>query len=198
MFDKSNIGAAMGRMSSEIQSIRQLTVALRDARVMQKLTQEELAQRTGLTRPWINQFEQGKIANASISRILLLCRELGVTFTVSYNVPEQSPTTPNHSHGISSTRPDGSSDGSSDGSAHRRHMQPLVSDEIVKAAQQLQPLAGFSMEPYFSALQRLSSTYATINSASDDAATNAANTVTSSKPKASATGNENTDEDQST
>lgn len=107
----------MGRMSSEIQSIRQLTVALRDARVMQKLTQEELAQRTGLTRPWINQFEQGKIANASISRILLLCRELGVTFTVSYNVPEQSPATPNHSHGISDTRPGGSSDSSPNGSS---------------------------------------------------------------------------------
>ncbi|MEO2385312.1 helix-turn-helix transcriptional regulator, partial [Bifidobacterium longum] len=44
---------------------------------MKGLTQADLSERTGLSRPWINQFEQGKIENASIGRILTLCNALG-------------------------------------------------------------------------------------------------------------------------
>ncbi|WP_258186271.1 helix-turn-helix transcriptional regulator [Bifidobacterium sp. UTBIF-78] len=154
MFDKSNIGAAMGRMSSAIRSIRQLTVALRDARVTQKLTQEELSRRTGLTRSWISQFEQGRIENASISRILLLCRELGVSFTVSYDVPGQPPATPNQAAAAHGTRPPDESDGP--GALHPvAHVPSPSSDEISRMAQRLQPLAGFSMETYFNALRKL-------------------------------------------
>lgn len=167
----------MGRMSSEIQSIRQLTVALRDARVMQKLTQEELAQRTGLTRPWISQFEQGKIMNASISRILLLCRELGVTFTVSYNVPEQQA-------GIQ--QPSSHRKDLADAAKPAHHnTRPPTSDEISKMAEQLQPLAGFSLEPYLTALQRLTSNHSP-NGPTDDDIT----------PRTT-TRNEDDDEDQS-
>lgn len=70
--------------SSNIRSLRQLTVAIRDARIIKNLTQAELAEQTGLTRPWINQFEQGKIANASITKVLALCNALDVTITISY------------------------------------------------------------------------------------------------------------------
>ncbi|KAB7787388.1 helix-turn-helix transcriptional regulator [Bifidobacterium cebidarum] len=76
------------RISSSIRSMRQISTSLRDARIVKGLTQAELAELTGLTRPWINQFEQGKIMNASFSRILLMCRVLEVTFTVSYDVPK--------------------------------------------------------------------------------------------------------------
>ena len=54
------------------------------------LTQADLSERTGLSRPWINQFEQGKIENASIGRILTLCNALGITLTVSYGTPEET------------------------------------------------------------------------------------------------------------
>ena len=75
------------KASSIIRSTRQLAISLRDARIAKGLTQTALAQQTGLGRPWINQLEQGKIENASLSRILALCNALEVTFTVSYEVP---------------------------------------------------------------------------------------------------------------
>lgn len=75
------------KASSVIRSPRQLAISLRDARIAKGLTQTALAQQTGLGRPWINQLEQGKIENASLSRILALCNALEVTFTVSYEVP---------------------------------------------------------------------------------------------------------------
>ena len=75
------------KASSIIRSPRQLAISLRDARIAKGLTQTALAQQTGLGRPWINQLEQGKIENASLSRILALCNALEVTFTVSYEVP---------------------------------------------------------------------------------------------------------------
>ncbi|RSX51771.1 transcriptional regulator, XRE family [Bifidobacterium goeldii] len=77
-------------MSSDIQSVRQLAVGLRDARIAAGLTQAELADQTGLSRPWINQFEQGKNTNASVGRILKLCRVLNVSCTISYNVPSSA------------------------------------------------------------------------------------------------------------
>ncbi|MBW3091650.1 helix-turn-helix transcriptional regulator [Bifidobacterium sp. 82T10] len=74
---------------SNIQSVRQLAVSLRDARVIKGITQAELADMAGISRPWINQFEQGKLKNASIDRVLTVCRILGVTIGVSYDIPEE-------------------------------------------------------------------------------------------------------------
>jgi HTH-type transcriptional regulator/antitoxin HipB len=83
------------QISSDIRSVRQLAVAVRDARIAKKLTQGELAAQTGLTRPWINQFEQGKTQNAGMAKVLLLCRTLDITLTVTYgDFPESPETTP--------------------------------------------------------------------------------------------------------
>ncbi|MFR3086846.1 MAG: helix-turn-helix domain-containing protein [Bifidobacterium longum] len=62
------------------------------------LTQADLSERTGLSRPWINQFEQGKIENASIGRILTLCNALGITLTVSYGTPRRQTKQPPVTH----------------------------------------------------------------------------------------------------
>ena len=78
------------RVSSELRSISQLTTALRDARMACRLTQSELSMRTGLTRSWINQFECGRIPNAGLSKVLVLCRALNVSLTASYSVEDTS------------------------------------------------------------------------------------------------------------
>ena len=77
------------KITSDIRSVRQLSVSLRDARTARGITQAELAEKAGVSRPWINQFEQGKLRNASINRIFTLCRILGVTPSVSYDVPDE-------------------------------------------------------------------------------------------------------------
>ncbi|MCH9277003.1 helix-turn-helix domain-containing protein [Bifidobacterium amazonense] len=76
------------KAASDVRSVRQLAVSLRDARVVKGMTQAELAEMAGVSRPWISQFEQGKLRNASIDRIFTLCRILGVTPSVSYDVPD--------------------------------------------------------------------------------------------------------------
>lgn len=78
------------RVASDIWSVRQLAVGLRDARIAKGLTQAELSDQTGISRPWINQFEQGKIENASIGRVFLLCRTLDVTPTIAYEAAAEA------------------------------------------------------------------------------------------------------------
>lgn len=74
------------KFSTNPQSVGQVVASLRDARKAQHITQAELAEATGLTRPWISQFEQGKIPNAGLSRILAICHALNVNLTISYDV----------------------------------------------------------------------------------------------------------------
>lgn len=76
------------RVSSSVRSVRQLAVSVRDARIARGLTQAEVSELTGVSRPWINQFEQGRLKNAGIGRVLTLCRVLGIDFAVSYEGPE--------------------------------------------------------------------------------------------------------------
>lgn len=73
------------KFSTNPQSVGQVVASLRDARRAQHITQAELAEATGLTRPWISQFEQGKIPNAGLSRILAICHALNVNLTLSYD-----------------------------------------------------------------------------------------------------------------
>lgn len=72
-----------------INSMRQLSTTLRDARRGSGLTQAELAGMIGVSRPWINQLEQGRIANPGMQRILAICDALHVRITMTYEVRTQ-------------------------------------------------------------------------------------------------------------
>lgn len=74
----------MSTTTIQVRSIRQLAVSLRDARRMSGITQTELAERTGLSRPWISQLEQGRITNPGIQRIFAICDALGVNINLTY------------------------------------------------------------------------------------------------------------------
>lgn len=76
----------MPQFSVSARTVPQLITAIRDARISAGISQAELAQRTGATRYWINQFEQGKSPNAGLHRVLALCNALGITLTAEYAV----------------------------------------------------------------------------------------------------------------
>lgn len=70
--------------TSTIWSKSQLAVAVRDARIARGLTQAELAQRVGVSRPWISLFESGHVENAGFERIMKLFEVLDMRMEVSY------------------------------------------------------------------------------------------------------------------
>ncbi|MEY8541199.1 helix-turn-helix domain-containing protein [Bifidobacterium pseudolongum] len=70
--------------TSTIWSKSQLAVAVRDARIARGLTQAELAQRVGVSRPWISRFESGHVENAGFERIMKLFEVLDMRMEVSY------------------------------------------------------------------------------------------------------------------
>lgn len=70
--------------TSTIWSKSQLAVAVRDARIARGLTQAELAQRVGVSRPWISRFESGHVENAGFERIMKLFEVLDMRMAVSY------------------------------------------------------------------------------------------------------------------
>ena len=70
--------------TSTICSKSQLAVAVRDARIARGLTQAELAQRVGVSRPWISRFESGHVENAGFERIMKLFEVLDMRMEVSY------------------------------------------------------------------------------------------------------------------
>ncbi len=70
--------------TSTIWSKSQLAVAVRDARIARGLTQAELAQRVGVSRPWISRFESGHVENAGFERIMKLFEVLDIRMEVSY------------------------------------------------------------------------------------------------------------------
>ncbi|MBS6344379.1 MAG: helix-turn-helix transcriptional regulator [Bifidobacterium pseudolongum] len=59
-------------------------MAVRDARIARGLTQAELAQRVGVSRPWISRFESGHVENAGFERIMKLFEVLDMRMEVSY------------------------------------------------------------------------------------------------------------------
>ncbi len=79
----------MGDFSAAITSVRQLAVSLRDARQNAGLSQTELAQAANIPRPWINQLEQGKIADPGLHRVLSICHALHTTLTIAYPLQPQ-------------------------------------------------------------------------------------------------------------
>lgn len=70
--------------TSTIWSKSQLAVTVRDARIARGLTQAELAQRVGVSRPWISRFESGHVENAGFERIMKLFEVLDMRMEVSY------------------------------------------------------------------------------------------------------------------
>ena len=70
--------------TSTIWSKSQLAVAVRDARIARGLTQAELAQRVGVSRPWISRFESGHVENAGFERIMKLFEVLDMRMEASY------------------------------------------------------------------------------------------------------------------
>lgn len=78
--------------SVRVRTLRELTVAVRDARRAAGMTQAELAAATGLTRSWISQFEHGRAPRASLDRILVMLRALDIRTTLTYPVPPLTPT----------------------------------------------------------------------------------------------------------
>ncbi|MGE8606710.1 helix-turn-helix transcriptional regulator [Bifidobacterium breve] len=76
----------MNQLTVAVHSIRQLSTALRDARRNAGITQTELAETTGISRPWINQLEQGRIDNPGLERVFIICDALNVRLTISYDI----------------------------------------------------------------------------------------------------------------
>lgn len=79
----------MGSFSAQLTSVRQMAITLRDARIAKGLTQAQLADRIGVSRPWISQFEQGKVLNPSFQRVMAMINALHVAVTMAYEVPNQ-------------------------------------------------------------------------------------------------------------
>ncbi|MDP9800595.1 transcriptional regulator with XRE-family HTH domain [Arcanobacterium wilhelmae] len=86
----------MSIIETSTRSARDLGIAVRDARLLRGLTQEELATRIGAPRAWLSQLENGKTTGGSITRILRTLHELGIDLFVRYsseNAPATQPQT---------------------------------------------------------------------------------------------------------
>ena len=87
--------------TSTIWSKRQLAVVVRDARIARGLTQAELAQRVGVSRPWISRFESGHVENAGFERIMKLFEVLDMRMEVSYETNQSASRTQNDGDSVS-------------------------------------------------------------------------------------------------
>lgn len=71
-------------LPNSIWSVGDLANVIRDARQTRSMTQSELAHRAHVSRPWISQFEKGKIPNPTLDRILRICDILDVRLEAGY------------------------------------------------------------------------------------------------------------------
>jgi transcriptional regulator with XRE-family HTH domain len=71
-------------LPNAIWSVGDLANVIRDARQTRLMTQSELARRAHVSRPWISQFEKGKIPNPTLDRILRICDILDVRLEAGY------------------------------------------------------------------------------------------------------------------
>lgn len=76
-----------------VDSVAQMGAVLRDARKGKGITQQQLAEQLDIPRTWLSQFEQGKILNASLRRVVALCKALHVSLSADYDVEEHHATT---------------------------------------------------------------------------------------------------------
>ncbi len=63
-----------------------------EIRRAQKLTQEQLAEQTGLARPWLAKLETGRSATV-LDQLLRVLRVLGATVTITFDDPAQDQAT---------------------------------------------------------------------------------------------------------
>lgn len=64
-----------------------LGVALRQARRAEHITQAELAQMVGVSRPWLSDFETGRIGSARLDAVMRIIAALDVSVTLSRPAP---------------------------------------------------------------------------------------------------------------
>ena len=65
----------------DIRTVHDLQALVRGARLRQDLTQQALADRAGISRKWVSEFERGK-ASADVAHLLRLLAALGLRLTV--------------------------------------------------------------------------------------------------------------------
>lgn len=70
-----------------ITTVKDFSIAVKDARLSRKLSQQELSEQTRIPRPWISQLEQGKIQNPGLDRCLALCKALEISMSAKYSAP---------------------------------------------------------------------------------------------------------------
>lgn len=70
--------------TNAIWAVGDLAGMVRDARRHLHLTQADVAERTGISRPWISQFEKGKITNPSFDRLLKVCDVVDIRLSGTY------------------------------------------------------------------------------------------------------------------
>ncbi len=64
-----------------------LGVALRNARRAEGITQAELAQLVGVSRPWLSSFEVGRITSVRLDTVMRIIAALDVSVTLSRPAP---------------------------------------------------------------------------------------------------------------
>ncbi|WEV67618.1 helix-turn-helix transcriptional regulator [Bifidobacterium sp. ESL0769] len=74
----------MRKFTTPIQTVQQLAINIHDVRKAAGLSQEELANKTGLSRSWINRLENGKTTNPGFNDILSIYKALGISNTIAY------------------------------------------------------------------------------------------------------------------
>lgn len=73
----------MTAIPAPVTNIADLAAAVRSARTTRGITQGDLAERIGVSRPWISQFESGHTPNAGIDRVLAMINVLGIRLTAT-------------------------------------------------------------------------------------------------------------------
>lgn len=77
-------------MSRSVRTARELGAVIVDARRHHRLTQQELAEKAGVSRSWLIGVEQGQRKGAELTKILGLLRTLGVSLSLELPSEEGS------------------------------------------------------------------------------------------------------------
>lgn len=72
-----------------ISTLHQLRNLIRSTRQKQQLTQAELAQRAGVSRKWLGDFERGN-PNAQLALVFAVMDALGLNLSVEFGEPNQA------------------------------------------------------------------------------------------------------------
>ena len=76
-----------------LKTIRDMGLALREARRSKRLTQTELASKLGTNQEWISHFETGRLENPSLGTVLRAFAVLGVNLSADTH-PGPAPVQP--------------------------------------------------------------------------------------------------------